>query len=74
MPSSFSSSGPREYVVAGMTCAHCVMSVTEEVNEVAGVDGVTVDLTTGRLTVSGDGFTDAAVTAAVDEAGYRVIA
>jgi copper chaperone CopZ len=74
MPSSPSSSGPREYVVTGMTCAHCVMSVTEEVTEVAGVDGVRVDLATGRLTVSGDGFTDAAVKAAVDEAGYRVVA
>lgn len=73
MPSS-PAFGPREYVVSGMTCAHCVMSVTAGVTEVAGVDGVSVDLTTGRLRVSGAGFTDAAVNAAVDEAGYRVVA
>ena len=68
------SSSPRTYTVSGMTCQHCVMSVTEEVSEVAGVDGVSVDLAAGRLTVTGDGFTDEAVETAVAEAGYEVVA
>jgi copper chaperone len=60
------------YTVTGMTCGHCVSSVTEEVSEVAGVQGVQVDLASGRLTVTGDA--DAAqVKAAVEEAGYAVV-
>ena len=62
----------RTYTVTGMTCGHCVMSVREEVSEVPGVTDVDVDLASGRLTVSGDGFSDEAVAAAVDEAGYEI--
>jgi copper ion binding protein len=60
------------YTVTGMTCQHCVASVTEEVSEVAGVSAVEVDLASGRLTVTGDADA-AAVRAAVDEAGYEVV-
>jgi len=61
------------FTVTGMTCAHCVASVTEEVSEVAGVTHVDVDLTTGKLTVSSDApLDDGAVRAAVEEAGYSV--
>lgn len=62
-----------EYVVQGMTCGHCVASVTEEVSEVAGVTGVDVDLASGRVSVRGTGVDEEAVVAAVSEAGYRVI-
>jgi copper chaperone len=62
----------RDYTVEGMTCAHCVLSVREEVSEVAGVRNVDVDLASGRMTVSGEGFGDDAVRAAVAEAGYEV--
>jgi copper ion binding protein len=62
------------YTVKGMTCAHCVSSVTEEVTEIPGVTGVEVDLATGLVTVGSDGpIDDAAVTAAVKEAGYEVV-
>jgi copper chaperone CopZ len=64
----------REYAVHGMTCAHCVTSVREEVSEVAGVCGVDVDLASGRLTVTGEQLDDQAIAAAVDEAGYEVAA
>lgn len=62
----------RRYSVSGMTCQHCVRSVTEEVSEVAGVDAVDVDLASGQVTVTGSGFTDDAVAAAVEEAGYQI--
>jgi copper chaperone CopZ len=62
-----------EYVVQGMTCAHCVASVTEEVSEVPGVTGVDVDLPSGRVAVRGAGVDEEAVVAAVAEAGYKVI-
>ena len=59
------------FTVSGMTCQHCVMSVTEEVGEVSGVTAV--DLATGRLTVTSDAPVDGQqVRAAVHEAGYRV--
>ena len=59
------------WTVTGMTCEHCVASVTEEVGEVAGVDSLEVELASGLLTVHG-GPEDAAVVAAVQEAGYAV--
>jgi copper chaperone len=62
----------RMYTVTGMTCEHCVLSVSEEVEEVAGVERVDVDLASGSLKVAGERFTDADVRAAVSEAGYAV--
>lgn len=69
---STDTSSARDYLVQGMTCEHCKLSVTEEVVEVDGVERVDVDLATGRITVTGTGFTDDAIKAAVDEAGYEV--
>jgi copper chaperone len=63
----------RRYVVEGMTCGHCVAAVTAEVGKVPGVEQVTVDLPIGALAVAGDGVDDAAVRAAVDEAGYTLV-
>ncbi|MDQ3485618.1 MAG: cation transporter [Actinomycetota bacterium] len=61
------------YTVTGMTCGHCVKSVTEEVQEIPGVDDVEVVLETGTLTVtSAEPVDDAAVRAAVEEAGYQL--
>ena len=57
-----------DFTVTGMTCQHCVASVTEEVNELAGVQEVDVDLASGRLHVVGD-VTPEQVQAAVAEAG-----
>ena len=56
------------FVVTGMTCQHCVASVTEEVTELPGVSEVDVDLASGRLHVVGD-VTAEQVQAAVAEAG-----
>jgi copper ion binding protein len=64
----------KTYTVTGMTCSHCVLSVREEVGEVAGVESLDVDLATGRLGVRGDGIDDAAIADAVAEAGYEVAA
>ena len=61
------------WTVTGMTCGHCVSSVTEEVSAVPGADDVTVDLASGLLTVTSETpLDDAAVRAAVEEAGYQV--
>ncbi len=61
------------YLVTGMTCGHCVASVTEELSAVPGITGVTVDLPTGRVDVSSETpLDDNAVRAAVQEAGYEI--
>ena len=61
------------FTVTGMTCGHCVASVTEEVSEVPGVDHVDVVLETGIMTVtSAEPVDDAAVRSAVEEAGYEL--
>jgi copper chaperone len=61
-----------EYLVSGMTCGHCEMSVREEVQEVSGVQGVEVSHRTGRLVVTGNQpVQDAAVIAALEVAGYQ---
>jgi copper chaperone len=62
------------YRVDGMTCSHCTVAVTEEVAKVAGVAAVEVDLDTNVVRVSGDGVDEAAVFAAIDEAGYEAVA
>ena len=61
------------YTVTGMTCEHCVASVTEEITDIDGVTDVAVDLPTGVVTVASDQPLDQAqVRAAVDEAGYQL--
>ena len=60
------------YSVPGMSCGHCVAALTSEVEKVAGVSSVDVDLNTKRVVVAGAELDDAAIRAAIDEAGYDV--
>lgn len=61
------------YTVTGMTCSHCVASVTEELTAVDGVSNVEVDLASGAVTVtSAEPLEDTVVRDAVDEAGYEL--
>jgi copper ion binding protein len=61
------------WTVTGMTCEHCVASVTEEVGELPGVRRVDVVLADGALTVEAEPpLSDDAVRRAVEEAGYRL--
>lgn len=67
------------YAVTGLTCAHCVHAVTEELSALDGVQRVDVDLAAGGTsTVLVDSATPldpAAVAGALDEAGdYRLVA
>jgi copper chaperone CopZ len=65
-----------QFLVEGMTCSHCVRSVTEEVSAIEGVSDVAVDLHAGgvsTVTVSSAAPVDAEqVRAAVEEAGYSL--
>jgi copper chaperone len=60
------------YNVSGMSCQHCVNAITEEVGAVAGVTEVAVDLDGGLVTVTAGEVDDAAIRAAIVEAGYDV--
>ena len=61
------------YTVTGMTCSHCVNSVSSEINQISGVTDVQIDLASGTVTVTSDQpVDDTAVAAAVDEAGYEL--
>ena len=61
------------YTVTGMTCSHCVNSVSSEIKQIPGVTDVQVDLASGAVTVTSDQpVDDTAVAAAVDEAGYEL--
>ena len=63
-----------ENQVTGMTCGHCEMSIREEVSQIPGVDEIQVSAQTGKLVVSStSALDDAAVLAAVDEAGYSAV-
>jgi copper chaperone len=63
------------YEVKGMTCEHCVRAVRGEVAKLDGVEGVAVDLATGRVSVSSTMALAAdRVAAALDEAGYELVA
>lgn len=62
------------YQVSGMTCSHCVNAVQTEVGQLPGVTQVEVDLGSGAVTVTSEAPLDeAAVRAAVDEAGYTLV-
>mgnify|MGYP000998639490 FL=1 len=64
--------------ISGMTCGHCVMSVTEELEALPGVTGVNVDLVANGIstaTVSADReLSGPELSEAIAEAGYTVVA
>ena len=59
------------YSVPAIHCAHCAMSIREEVAEVEGVEEIDVDLDTKVVTIQGRELDDAALRAAIGEAGYE---
>jgi copper chaperone len=62
------------YSVPDISCGHCRSAITREVSTVAGVETVEVELKTKTVTVTGNPLDEAAILAAIDEAGYEVAA
>ena len=60
------------YSVPEVSCEHCRAAITSEVEKVAGVSSVDVDLDAKRVTVTGEQLDDAAVRAAIDDAGFDI--
>jgi copper chaperone len=63
----------RTYSVPGISCGHCKSAIEGEIAPLTDVDSVSVDIDAKTVLVVGD-ITEEAVRAAVDEAGYEVIA
>jgi copper chaperone len=67
-----------ELRVTGMTCEHCVASVTEELSELESVSSIDVQLKSGGESIvtvqSTDPLTQDDLRAAVEEAGYALVA
>jgi copper chaperone CopZ len=59
------------YTVPDMSCGHCKAAVTKEISALAGVESVVVDLDSKRVEVTGSELDDAAIRAAIEEAGYE---
>ena len=62
------------YNVPGVSCDHCRAAIASELGTVGGVESVEVDLDAKTVTVTGGPLDEAAILAAIDEAGYEVAA
>jgi copper chaperone CopZ len=62
------------YTVPDISCNHCVHAINGELQTVAGVESVKVDVKAKTVTVVGEPLDDAAIIAAIDDAGYEVVA
>ena len=61
------------YQVSGMSCGHCEGAVSSEISEIPGVSSVKAVAATGEVTVVSEAALDeAAVRAALDEAGFEL--
>ena len=60
--------------VKGMSCQHCVMSVTKALNQLGGIQNIQVDLAKGEVRFDN---TKAVlmdqIKKAIEEAGYEVV-
>lgn len=59
------------FSVPAIHCAHCGMSIREEVSEVEGVEDVDVDIESKIVTIRGRDLSDKRLRAAIQEAGYE---
>ncbi len=61
-----------EYIVKGMNCNHCKMNVEKAVRGIPGVENVTVDLQSGRMSISGADIDTDKVRSAVESIGFSL--
>lgn len=60
------------YSVPGVHCGHCEAALKRELEPLAGVESVDVDVDEKLVSVRGVELDDAALRAAIDEAGYDI--
>ena len=67
-------SAEKNLKLEGMTCGHCVMSVTKQLQTLPGAKDVTVDLATQSAHLfTDDSVTEEQLAEAIDEAGYKLV-
>ena len=60
--------------IQGMTCQHCVMSVTKALGSITGIKNLKVDLVKGEATFENTQNVPLLnIRQAVEEAGYKVV-
>ena len=62
----------KNYRVEGMTCENCAASVEDEISIIAGTQGVDIDIESGRVAVTGEGFSDEQIAEAIANAGFKI--
>ncbi|MRH91793.1 cation-transporting ATPase [Nocardia sp. SYP-A9097] len=61
------------YTLSGVTCGGCVGKVEAAIGKLSGIDGVQIELATGRMSVIGAGGADGAlIQTTIEKLGYRV--
>ncbi len=61
------------YAVPDMSCDHCIAAITGEVQQLAGVTDVSIDLATKLVSVTGVDLQDDAIREAITEAGFEAV-
>jgi copper chaperone len=60
--------------IQGMTCQHCVMSVTKALGSIPGIKNLRVDLVNGEATFENtQNVSMPNIRKALEEAGYKVV-
>ena len=60
----------KKIMVKGMTCNHCKQNVEEKIKSVDGIEQVRVDLSTGKVTVSGKHIDLDKIQSGIESIGY----
>jgi uncharacterized protein len=72
-PSGFSAENIQTIQVGGMTCNHCKENVENSVKSSPGVKDVTVDLTTGKVNITGNSFDLEKIKSGIKSIGYKIV-
>ncbi len=61
------------FIINGMTCQHCVMSVKKAVDSVSGVSSSEVEVGSAKVAYDENSTDRGAITAAIQNAGYKIV-
>ncbi len=59
------------FLVGGMTCNHCKMTVENNLRKMSGVSDVKIDLASGKVTVEGDNINSSDAEKTITDLGYK---
>lgn len=59
--------------VHNVKCDGCVKAIQEGLDSLAGIDSVQVDIATGTVSITGDGFSEAEINTSLAVLGYPVV-